>query len=310
MTSANAPILNKILTELSEFKTEMYAFRNEMYTFRNEFYEFRDNVNYFRRGLVTIQEKSDAEFFRQYLTNNFPTLNVELHSFGNFYGIDGHTITDIDGCVSVDSFPKKPNLRTFSKNNSIHASSLRNELFFIESKNFLDKVNFDMKIPQFTQIMQILSKLPSIETKDSMSAVFNEMIEHAPLKTKPTIAYFVFSANDLSLGIRTFIKNINEGTLTEDNYKEATCKMFLDHSMYRKIGTEIKHKVAIKKRYMKAKSFDEFIDIFQDSIFEIYRPYLSSFFIEYTSVAPLYAKVKGLLGHIFYENVYLPPRFS
>ena len=119
MTSANAPILNKILTELSEFKTEMYAFRNEMYafrnemyTFRNEFYEFRDNVNYFRRGLVTIQEKSDAEFFRQYLTNNFPTLNVELHSFGNFYGIDGHTITDIDGCVSVDSFPKPQNPKT------------------------------------------------------------------------------------------------------------------------------------------------------------------------------------------------------
>ena len=167
-----------------------------------------------------------------------------------------------------------------------------------------------MKLPQFTQILQILSTIHSIQDTKDVSAVFNEMTEQLPLKTKPTIAYFVFSANDLSLGIRTFIKNINDGSLSEDLYKESTCKMFLEHSMYRKIGGEIKHKVAVKKRYMKAKSFDEFVDIFQDSIFEIYKPYLTSFFIDYASVAPLYANVKGLLGHVFYENVYLPPRFS
>ena len=40
--------------------------------------------------------------------------------------------------------------------------------------------------------------------------------------------------------IRDFIKHINSDTLTEEIYKKTVCKMFLEHSIYKKMGKMIR----------------------------------------------------------------------
>ena len=290
------------------FRDEMYGFRDEMYGFRDEMYGFRDNVVYDRKNAAMIQEKSDAEYFRQHIAAENPTLNIELYTFGFFYDINGDIITDIDGCIAFYSMPQKPDLSIFSKNNSIQISNIRNGVFFIESKNLLDKVNFDNKIIQFIKMLNIVKTIKNVDV-NNVAADFKNMITTHPLQKNPSETYFIFSANDLSLHIRKLIIYINEGTLTEEIYKKYIYKMFIEHSMYKRIGNIIKHKPNIKKLYMKASTFDDFINLFQNPIFKIHSTFLQAFFINYTSVYPLYSQVKGLLGCVYYGDVYLPPRF-
>jgi len=307
MTSTNTPILKEILRELTEFKKEMHEFKKEMYEFKKEMYEFRDSVIHIRRNVSMIQEKSDAEYFRKYLTIENPTLNVNLWNFGDFYNKNGEILTDIDGCITVDSFPYKPEIRNGLKNNSLQAKNIRNSIFFIESKNLLDKVKLDYKIKQFNIIISLIKNITHTNL-DNVSNEFKEMIQSYPLKTQPSEIYLIISANDLSVNIRSFIEDINADTLTEEKYKEYVYKMFVEDSIFKMLGKYIKN-LSLKKRYKSAKTFDEFVDILKDPFFIQHSNYINSFFTKYNDVKQTYSKIKGLVGYIFYGNVTMPINF-
>ena len=133
--SVNTPILHQILSEIRDIRSEMITFRKDLDSLRFDFNEFKENTHYFRKNLILVQEKSDTEFFRQYLDNTIPSAVVESYSFGDFYGPKGNTITDIDGCVTLHTIPQTPNMTKYKLNNSKQVAHdlIRNEIFFLES---------------------------------------------------------------------------------------------------------------------------------------------------------------------------------
>lgn len=315
MASANTPILNKILKELTDFKREMYEFKEEMLDFKKdmvdfkkEMYEFRDNVVYDKKYISMSQEKSDAEYFRNYMEMYHPSLTIELWPFGDFYDKSGKIITDIDGCITANTIPIQPLIIPGLKNNSHQIKNIRNVIFFIESKNLLDKVNFDVKIVQYNKIL-INIKASRTANNNNASDNYKSMIDSYPLKYKPSEIYFILSATDISLPLRLFIQSINNKELTEELYKIYVSKMFMEHSLYKRIRKDIKSKPTLIKKYDSTKTFDGFIELFKDPIFIYYSEYLKSFFITFTEVKDLYSNMEGLLGYIFHGNVYMPNPF-
>jgi hypothetical protein len=353
MASPNAPILNKILNELQGFKTEMREFKTEMYEFRDDFYKFkkemggfkenmdifkkdmyvfRDNAVYNRKFISICQERSDAEYFRNYMERYHGSLTIERWAFADFYDKNGEIVTDIDGCITANTIPVQPVIAPGFKNNSQQIKSSRNAIFFIESKNSLDKVNFDVKIYQYNKILSILKNSKAANLNNStVSDEYKKMIDSYPLKYKPNEIYFILAATDISLQMRLFIQSINDKTLTEDLYKQYICKMFMEHSNYKKIRKDIITKPTLLKKYDAVKTYDGFIeifkefskelskekpkDIFQENLkesspsFEQWSNYLNFFFIKYDEVKDLYSNVEGLLGYIYHGSVYMPNPF-
>ena len=324
-------------TEMREFKTEMYEFRHDFYefkedmekfkkemggfkenmeNFKKDMYVFRDNAVYNRKFISICQERSDAEYFRNYMERYHGSLTIERWAFADFYDKNGEIITDIDGCITANTIPVQPVIAPGFKNNSHQIKNTRNAIFFIESKNSLDKVNFDVKIYQYNKILSILKNSKAANLNNStVSDEYKKMIDSYPLKYKPNEIYFILAATDISLQMRSFIESINDKSLTEDLYKQYICKMFMEHSNYKKIRKEIKTKPTLLKKYDAVKTYHGFIEIFKEiskenpQAFEYWSRYLNSFFIKYDEVKELYSNVEGLLGYIYHGSVYMPNPF-
>ena len=215
-------------TDMEKFKTEMREFKTEMYKFRNEFYEFRDNAVYDKKYMSMCQERSDSEYFRSYMERYHGSLTIERWAFADFYDKNGEIVTDIDGCITANTIPVQPVIAPGFKNNSQQIKSSRNAIFFIESKNSLDKVNFDVKIYHYNKILSILKNSNNAASNNTaLSDDYKKMIDSYPLKYKPNEIYFILAATDISLQMRSFIENINDKSLTEDLYKQYTINVSL-----------------------------------------------------------------------------------
>jgi hypothetical protein len=322
--SVNTPILQKILSELVALRQDMTEIKRDVtqlksdvaelkenYTqLRYEFNEFRNNTVFFRKSLTLIQEKSDALYMYEVLQNSLPTLNIELHSFGNFYRQTGKQhITDIDGCITLDSIPRKPNTTHYIKNNSLQFkhSQYRNEILFLESKTQLDKGMLDKKLRQFSEIYSIVSNLKSYKEG---SDEFMNMINSSPLNRHPSRIYFIFIAEDMAVSMRQILYHINNASLTEGLYKELLYRLFKEGSMFTLLKNTIDDKLDLKQQFLNAESFDEYVNILSDSTFNLHRDYIKSFFTPYKSVASLYAKFKGVVGYSFQTLSMFPASFS
>jgi hypothetical protein len=322
--SANTPILQQILSELQgvkydirEIRTDIVSLRQEVSTIRsdmtvlrNDFTVFRDNTVFNFRNLSRIQEKTDAEFFRQYLNNKFPTMVIESHVFGNFYLPNGSTLTDIDGCVSLHTIPQIPNTSVYKPNNSkyIVKELIRNEMFILESKGLLDIVQLNKKIIQFCKIIQTIQTINKMNMTKAASN-FKEMIVSYPLFRRPNKIYFMMCANDMSLLIRTFIREINNNTLDKNKYLKLIYEMFLEHPNYKLYKGMIKEHPKLKKRYEECQSFDEMKKILQMPVFKDHAEFIGAYFYPYESMDQYYKNMAGIIGYIFQENVYLPNSF-
>jgi hypothetical protein len=315
--SVNTPILQQILSELREIRNDVSVLRKDVDgvkrdvdSLRFDFNEFKVNTQYFRKNLILTQEKTDAEFFRQYLDNTNPSLVVESYSFGEFYSPNGNIITDIDGCVTLHTIPQLPNTTKYKINNSkqIAKELIRNEIFFLESKNLLDKNKLDEKIIQFYKIYTILTNLNRINTSSSAPS-FKSMITSYPLSRKPTRIYFMMCANDMSVIMRMFITEINNGTLDEEKYMELSFRMFFEHPNYKLYKSFIKENPKLRKKYEACKSFNEMKLILQHEAFNEHRKFINSFFCSYESISEYYKFLAGLIGYIFQGSVTLPSGF-
>ena len=65
--------MEKIGTDLAEFKDEMYSFRDEMYRFKDEMYRFKDEVN-------ERFDKNEREFkeFRKEVNDRFNQFSQDV----------------------------------------------------------------------------------------------------------------------------------------------------------------------------------------------------------------------------------------
>lgn len=308
--SVNTPILQQILSELVAIRHDMAELNKKYEQLRYEFTEFRENTNYFRNSLTLIQEKTDALYIYELLQHNLPTLNIEMHSFGIFYRQNGKQhITDIDGCITIDSLPRKPNTSRYRKNNSLQfkQSQYRNEILFLEYKTQLDKGTLDKKLRQFHEIYTIVSNIESYETGTDE---FTTMITSSPLNRHPSRIYFMLIAEDMAVSMRRLIYHINNASLTEQIYKELIYTLFKEVSMFTFLKNSISDNTELKLQFLNATSFDEYVALFSSPAFNANRSYLTAFFTPYKTVAPLYAKFKGILGYSFQTLHMFPASFS
>jgi hypothetical protein len=303
--------VNVLKKDMTVLKKDVAKLKTDYGQLRYEFNEFRNNTVYYTQSLSRIQEKTDTLHIFESLRQNLPTLNIEIYPFGDFYRQnDIHPIiTDIDGCISIDSIPHKPNTTRYTKNNSLQfkQSQYRNEILFLESKTQLDKCMLDKKLKQFDEIYTIVS---NIKTYESGSDEFMTMITSSPLNRHPSRIYFMLIAEDMAVSMRRLIYHINTATLTEQLYKELVYSLFKEIPMYTLLKRGIKDNLQLKLRYIHASSFDEYIALFSEPEFNPHRAYLNSFFTPYAHVSTLYAKFKGILGYSFQSLLMFPASFS
>ena len=314
--SVNTPILQQILAELvglrqdvTELKKDVAELKKDYKQLRYEFNEFRENTVQYTKSQTLIQEKSDTLHICEVLRSNLPTLNIEIHSFGNFYRQkDKQLITDIDGCITIDSFPHKPNTSRYARNNSLQfkQNQYRNEIMFLESKTQLDKGKLDKKLKQFAEIYTIVTNINKYNTGVDE---FMSMVTTSPLNKHPTRIYFMLIAEDMAVSMRQLIYHINNASLTEQLYKELVYNLFKEIPMFAFLKKGITD-MDLKNKYLSTTSFDDYVALFSDSAFDFHRGYLNSFFTPYKTVAPLYAKFKGILGYSFQTLILFPASFS
>jgi len=326
MANTNAPILNLILRELKDIKTdifeikgdmrkfkeEMYLFKDDMTKFKGEIGEFKNKMNNFHDNMEfqnkqasKSQEKENAEFLRGYINAHIPSLNTEVWQFGDFYDVAGNKITDIDGCITANTIPLIPTIGPGLKNNSTQIKNIRNSIFFIESKKLLDKPKFDTKMIQYSKILSLITNMNKGNMYNKSSEIFKRMFSSYPLKYKPSEIYFIMSGNDISLPMRSFIQSINENTLTEDIYKSYVYKMFMEHTIHKRIENEINDKPTLLKKYNAIKNYDEFIKFFQNPIFIEHSVFLNNFFMDYNRMKQIYLNLKGMIGYIYHDTLYM-----
>ena len=233
MATVNTPILKQILqeisalrtdvthlkvdvkeirTDLNGLRTDLNGLRTDLNGLRTEFYEFRDNMVHYMKEQSNIQERSDTYYITEYLNENIPTLNVTSYDFGNFYNPNGQILTDIDGCILMNSNLTHPSIiSTNYPNNSKYANPefMRTDILFLESKNLLDKVKVDMKLAQFFKILSIIKNRPRYNLQKA-SHLFKEMLENPVLEFHPKGIYFMVCGNDLSYEIKEYIQKLRE----------------------------------------------------------------------------------------------------
>ncbi len=295
--------------DVAVLKKDVAKLKEDHSKLRFEFNEFRDNVLQYTKSQTLIQEKTDTLHIYELLRSNLPTLNIEIHSFGNFYRQnDKQWITDIDGCITIDSFPRKPNTSQYTRNNSLQfkQNHYRNEIMFLESKTQLDKGLLDKKLRQFAEIYTIVSNITKYNTGVDE---FMSMITTSPLNKQPTRIYFMLVAEDMAISMRQLIHHINNATLTEKIYKDLVYSLFKEIPMFAFLKKGITD-IDLKNKYLTASTFDEYVALFSNSAFDFHRAYLDSFFTPYKSIATLYAKFKGILGYSFQTLILFPSSFS
>lgn len=337
MTTANTPILKQILQELSalrsdvtelkvevkeirkdvnqlqtdvkELQTDVKELRLGLHGLRTEFYEFRDNMKYYMKEQSLIQERSDTYYITEYLNDNIPTLDVTSYDFGKFYNPNGQLVTDIDGCIIMNSSPKQPfRISIEYPNNSKYANPefMRTDILFLESKNSLDKVKVDMKLTHFVKILSILKNRYRY-TSQNTSRLFKEMLENPVLESHPKGIYFMICGNDLPYEIKEYIQHINNGSITEELYNTLSLTNFRSHSSYKKILDIVKKYPTVLKQIKKANTVDELlIQLRKRNDLEEEKLFIEKHFVSYSSMKPIFDSMKGNIGYKFFLNIQLP----
>lgn len=116
-------------------------------------------------------------------------------------------------------------------------------------------------------------------------------------------------ANDMSVLMRTFIGEINNGTLDKNKYLKLTFEMFLEHPNYKMYKDIIKEHPKIRKQYEECETFDNMKKILQMPVFKDHAKFIDAYFYTYESMNQYYKHMAGIIGYIFQENVYLPDSF-
>ncbi len=293
------PMFQRILSEIVEMKKDISDLKIGLNSLRNEFYTYVKQNS-------TIQESQHLEFIYSMLRKSLPTIHITRLGIKQFFSPAGKEITELDGCLFLDSTPPPPIVIEGMRNNSLllNPKAQYKELVIIESKHSLNKVKLDTKLAQLLAIQTSLSSSVNLQ---ATSKVFREMMRKYPELKQTSKIYMIFASDDIPHELKEFIQQINRG-LTEEGYISDTITLLKNDIFFKKILEDSTIKQHIKQMLKNSETLEEIAAIAQLPEFQRYSAYLLSYIKPFSAVQEIYSNAIGNLGIAQYTALEFPAK--
>ena len=273
-----------------------------------------------------IQEGVNTEYIYKLLRSNLTTeYIIKIKTPFDFYPPKGNRITDIDGCILLNPTIKGAKLIDdrlpgfILKDNShkISTKLLKQITIIIESKHSLNKYKIDNKFRNMIDIENVLKSYDTIDITTTQKG-FKKMISNIDISKFPKTVNIIFASEDLKSELNDFLKEIYEGTLTENVYNRCTLNSLLEDDFYKALiadNTIQKDIIDELKTLLEDAFSDEDISNNLETIrnnckiskYGYRSNYLNKYIIPFTDIyESLYKHVIGKFGIFQYNNLYMP----
>lgn len=301
-------MFQRILTEIVEMKKDIVEMKKDISELKTGLNNLRNEFYTYVKQNSTIQESQHVEFIHSVLRKYLPTIHIRRIRLKQFFSPSGKEITELDGCLLLDSTPPPLPLALTEglRNNSlfVNPKAQYKEIVIIESKHSLNKVKLDTKLQQLFAIQEILTNPINIQ---SSAKAFQTMMRTYPELKQPSKVYIIFASDDIPHELKDFILRINEG-ITEESYIEMTLILLKNDLFFKKILDDSTIKQHIKQALKKAETFEELAEIAQLPEFQRYSAYLLSYIKPFSVVKDIYLNAKDKLGIAQYTVLEFPAK--
>ena len=321
-------ILNEMRGDIRELKTDVSTLNNRVDILNNrvdvlttkvevlgsDVIYLKNSVNdlyYHRRHDIDILEQSRQEFVYSKLSEELPSMIIKKLPLKLFYNPKGLLITDLDGCILIDSSAVKANLTKGYLDNTRHINPTIHirECIVIESKTAITLERVNTKLRQMYLIQSILQLLPTMSLNKT-SIPFQNMVEDYELKKVPHSVNLIFAADDISSEVNKYILAINNG-ITKEEYDSLIPVLLKSDPLYfLKLKTDNTIPQKVKQRIHKLKTRDDIVALVKEDSLKKYHSSLQNYLITYEDLEPFFTTFKGKLGIVQFHTLQFPKFIS
>ncbi len=349
----NSAILKEILESIKELKTDVKGLKEDVKGLKEDVKGLKEDVSGIRHDLDDLtknyrdytdkesrfQEVRNTNFIVNLLRYNNAAPNIIPININKFYNIDNSDITNFDGCVYVNSVIKgnitmKSRLLnraiSFTPKNNININSpmfKMNDLIIIESKHSGNKLKVDTKIRQMFTIYNLLKSVPSMDL-EKVNPSFRTFITYflnlckITMNELPLNINLIFSSDDISMYLKDYIININNG-ITKEQYLVHSSNLFKNDTYVAKIikyisernnkieGLSSESKRKIFDAYFKNSSpnISEIIELFKEVPNKYKNADITMYFTPYEKLDKYFKFIKGSIGVCQFNKGIFPKFF-
>lgn len=294
-----------------EFRMESWMDRMEsrMKKMEETLGNFQATFSKYVNNQSWIQESSDLECMYSKFIKWLPTVECTKANIREVYLPTGNILTDIDGCIILNTEMKKPEHNPNMRNNSKEKQPFYHfkKGILLESKHALNKQKIDSKLTNIVDFMRLLSSLQG-GTLDGTEK-FSEFVEEFDLMNFPQDLYLVFSSGDISFEIRSFLLDIQSGKI-EQTYDTYVTAIFRTHPIQKVLKKDSRVLNVVKRKLKAIKDVEELRTLIQtEPTLSSYQQHLLPILIPYSDMKDVYRRMKGKLGILQFMELTLPGIF-
>ena len=259
-----------------------------------------------------IQEYSDLECIYSKFEKWMPSLECTKVNICEVYLPNGHILTDIDGCIVVNTeMPKQGNIPHLRNNSKEKQPAYHfKKAIILESKHALNKQKIDTKLTNIVDFSNLISSLQNgtLNVKHTPTK-FSEFVEEFDLMNFPRELYLVFSSGDISFELRSFLLDIDSGRI-EQSYDIYVIRMVHSHSIQKVIKKDPRILHTLKRKLKATTNVETLRTLIQtEPTLTPYHQHLLPLLVPYSDVKDVYTRMKGKIGILQFMNLTLSSIF-
>lgn len=333
-------IVQRLETRLDSLETRMdtrfHAIESRLDYFEQRFVSFQHNVSLYMKKESDFQENIAIQLLYRFFQTSNPMKHVYIHPLKYIYLPNGKELTDIDGCIVLDTSPPvyqnrsgmkqyKNRMNAFdtlrdvtptfrnNKNVFLHANRpFLSEAFILECKHSLNLQKIIDKMVQIHKFKQILSSLSTINTSNPS---FQSMIDEYSLSSFPNeTMYLLFVSDDLTDISRDYIRTIYSGITPEQHdhfvysfFREDTYLKSKMRDMYnmKKISQKVYQQFTSIKDLKKLIAFASKTKLQENELSQLVKEF-SIYSTRFEDIEDIYKTFHDKIGYFQFHDLWFP----
>ena len=316
---------HRIETDISVLKSDVAVLKDVVAVLKDDM----DGMIKYKKMEANFQELRNRNFISKIYLHNHKNHHITPLGIKKFYNPSGKEITDIDGFLFIDTYPRiihqpspdiisrlpHPSFIESLKSNRVelNPNHKHHEYIIIESKHSLFKGKVDKKLAQMMEIRDVLHS-PDINGV----SVYTIMIQQIRTETNQNELHYpihlIFSSDDISHELREYIIDINRG-IDETTYDRHTTMLFYSDPFIADIIQKIRNDPTIPKMYKqifeKQQPISYIRHAFHDKSFMRHRTeYVDCYLVPFSKLRTTFQSMAGFVGIAQFNTVELPRLFE
>jgi hypothetical protein len=294
-------VVNQHTFQLNNLESRMSTIETRVSTIETRVSNTDAKLSQYIDKSSKIQENISTELIYT-LLRNYIYQPVKIH-LKYFYNPNGSILTDFDGCLLLNEpFTRKQTNQFKNNSTQIHPDFKQNELIIIEAKRNTTKKRVDTKLQQLTKLFHYLQTLSTLQ---NVHSDFKTMVKQYRIETWPKIINLIFSTDDISQDIKSYVRMIYNG-ITKEEYDKYTFGMIRSDLVYQEFVNNTEINSTIKHRVRHSKTLDEMYDVLmQDSVRSYSEPILG-LLTPYALLKPCFDIFRGHIGYAQFNTLIFP----